>query len=172
MSTESPSYVVAWQLPEEGGNDREDLVALAQGGPMVFDGRAQAWARFAGLLAGADVAAIVSCRQADMTVEVADPPTPGLAIGGILGAGHFLGPAAQAALTSLLAGRSAWLDCLPPRGFRSAALITAPSLPPSRLLLVARREHRFDKRNLGLAAAYLALAKGPDGPRPDLRAAA
>ena len=93
-------------------------------------------------------------------METASPLMPGLLPGAVLPFEDHLGPVAKVAVGSLLAGRSAWADCLPPPGFRSTALIAVPSLAASkRLVLVASVHSRFEKRDLGFAAAYLAQAR-------------
>jgi hypothetical protein len=164
MAVHNPNYEVPWQLPEDdyGG---EYPAAKLGGTALAVDERSSSLARFGALLAGADFAAVVVCSKESMTVELADPPTPWLPPGLVLANERCLGPAAKGAVTSLLAGRSAWSDCLPPSGFRSAALITAPVLAlSSRLVFVASSERRLDKRSLGLAAAYLSHA-GASTPR-------
>ena len=152
-------YEVPWQLvpdDREGGNGSDgpgEAPSGSEHGP-------QSLARSAGLLTRADLVAIVACREGDMTVETTSPLMPGLLPGAVLAFEDHLGAAAKVAVGSLLAGRSAWADCLPPPGFRSTALIAVPSLAASkRLVLVASLGSRFEKRDLGFAAAYLAQAR-------------
>ncbi len=156
MAIYQVQYEVPWQLIE-ADYESKDRAAGPGTAAAVSEGTSQSLARFAGLLASADATAVVACRKDDMTVETAGPETSWLLPGAVLAYQDHLGPGARRAVTSLLTGRSAWLDCLPPDGFRSAALIAAPSLAPSkRLVLVACTHARLDKRNLGLAAGYLA----------------
>jgi len=152
-------YVVPWQLlPDdyERGNEAdgsEEATSGLEHGP-------QSLARLAGQLTRADLSAVVTCRESEMTVETTSPLMPGLLPGAVLVFADHLGPAAKVAVGSLLAGRSGWADCLPPRGFRSTALIAVPSLAASkRLVLIASVHSRFEKRDLGFAAAYLAQAR-------------
>jgi hypothetical protein len=153
------NYEVPWQLlpdDRERGNDADGPGEP----PSGSDHGPQSLAHFAGLLTRADLSAVVACREGDMTVETTSPLMPGLLPGAVLPFEDHLGPAAKVAVGSLLAGRSAWADCLPPPGFRSTALIAVPSLAASkRLVLVASVHSRFEKRDLGFAAAYLAQAR-------------
>jgi hypothetical protein len=152
-------YAVPWQLlpvDYEYGNGDDGLGEV----PPAPDPGPQSVACSAGLLAGADLTAVVACGDDDMTVETTSTPMPGLLPGAVLSLADHLGPAAKAAVRSLLAGRCAWVDCLPPSGFRSAALIAVPSLAPcKRMVLVASIRGRFEKRDLGSAAAYLVQAR-------------
>jgi hypothetical protein len=152
-------YAVPWQLlpdDHERGNEADGPGEAASGS----DHGPQSLARLAGLLIRADLSAVVACREGEMTVETASPLMPGLLPGAVLPFEDHLGPVAKVAVGSLLAGRSAWADCLPPPGFRSTALIAVPSLAASkRLVLVASVHSRFEKRDLGFAAAYLAQAR-------------
>jgi len=154
-----PQYEVPWQLlgadyEDESGADEAD-----EGWPTSDHGP-QSLARSAGLLTRADISAVIACQDGKLTVETASALALGLLPGVVLYFEDHLGPAGKVAVGSLLAGRSAWVDCLPPRGFRSAALIAAASLAPSkRLVLVASIHRRFEKRDLGFAAAYLAQAR-------------
>jgi hypothetical protein len=152
-------YEVPWQLlPDDP--ERWNEADGPREGPSGSDHGPQSLARFAGLLTRADLSAVVACREDEMTVETTSPLIPGLLPGAVLPFEDHLGPAAKAAIGSLLAGRSAWADCLPPPGFRSTALIAVPSLATSkRLVLVASVHSRFEKRDLGFAAAYLAQAR-------------
>ena len=152
-------YEVPWQLlpddPERG--NEADGPGKA---PSGSDRGPQSLARFAGLLTRADRSAVGACREGEMTVETTSPLVPGLLPGAVLPFEDHLGPAAKAAIGSLLAGRSAWADCLPPPGFRSTVLIAVPSLAASkRLVLVASVHSRFEMRDLGFAADYLARAR-------------
>lgn len=152
-------YEVPWQLlPDDHGHGNEaDEPGEA---PSGSDHSPQSLARFAGLLTRADLSAVVACGEGEMTVETTSPLMPGLLPGAVLPFEDHLGPAAKVAVGSLLAGRSAWADCLPPPGFRSTALIAVPSMAASkRLVLVASVHSLFEKRDLGFAAAYLAQAR-------------
>jgi hypothetical protein len=158
-SVQQMHYEVPWQLlpdDHERGNEADGPGEAASGS----DHGPQSLARLAGLLIRADLSAVVACREGEMTVETASPLMPGLLPGAVLAFEDHLGPVAKVAVGSLLAGRSAWADCLPPPGFRSTALIAVPSLAASkRLVLVASVHRRFEKRDLGFAAAYLAQAR-------------
>jgi hypothetical protein len=166
-------YEVPWQLSQTEYETEQRADGLKAAAPVPEDGP-QSLASFAALLAGADTSAVVECRKGSMTVEMVAPLASGLAPGTVLRAEDHLGPAAESAIAALLTGRSAWLDCLPLQGFRSAALIAAPSLAASRyLVLVASTHGFFDKRALGLAAAYVAQAgHGRGRASLDLRKAA
>ena len=121
-----------------------------------YEERCHAWARFAGLLAGADVTAIVDCRGDQMTVQTADPLTPWLLPGALLVPEDHFGPLARSDVASLLDGRLAWVDWAPPLGFRSAVLLAAPPMAPSgRAVLVVSFCDIFAKRNLAMAGLYL-----------------
>jgi hypothetical protein len=165
-------YEVPWQLlpdDHESGNETDGPEEGASGS----DHGPQSLARFAGLLTRADLSAVVACREGEMTVETTSSLMTGLLPGAVLALEDHLGPAAKVAVGSLLAGRSAWADCLPPPGFRSTALIAVPSLAASkRLVLVASVHNRFEKRDLGFAATYLAQARQVAKQPLDLREAA
>jgi hypothetical protein len=162
-------YAVPWQLlpvdHEYGSGDDGPGEA-----PAAADDGPQAVAHSAAFLTRADIAAIVTCQDGDMTVGPTSTSAPGLLPGAVLSMKDHLGPAGKAAVRSLLAGRSPWVDCLPPPGFRSAALIAVASLAPSkRLVLVASIRGRLEKRDLGPAAAYLAQARQVPKQPLDLR---
>ncbi|HTV11329.1 MAG TPA: hypothetical protein VME20_05640 [Acidimicrobiales bacterium] len=164
MATQHPRYEVPWQVSSLLGYDygahgarmakrRVDAASKARAE------RCEALARFAGLLAGSDITAIVSCQNDHMTVEVVDPLTPWLVPGTVLEADEPPAPAGRGVLASLLGGRQAWVECAPPLGFRSAALLSVPYMAASKsLVLVTSFCEDFDKRSLGLAALYLAHA--------------
>jgi len=156
-----------YEVPRQANGSRQapDLTKKAEASADAHEERLQVSARFAGLLAGADVAAIVACEEQEMVVDFVDPLTPCLQVGARLKLDEYLGATAQDAVTTLLSGRQAWLDCLPPEGFRSGALVAAPALAGSRrLVLVASLFKPFEKRDLGMAALYLARSR-PAGVR-------
>jgi len=165
MATYNLGYEVPWQLSPARSEEDPATARVAAAG-AVAEERLQALARFTGLLAEADVTAIVNCQREAITVQVAEPLTPWLVPGAHLVPADHLGPVARSATAALLGGRQAWLDCLPPPGFRAAALLAAPMLArPGHLVLVASFCRRFDKRDLGLAGLYLAgTREGPRGP--------
>jgi hypothetical protein len=160
MTTYDPRYEVAWQLSEGGGD--LDLREEPAGASLAVRESLESLARFTGLLAGAEVAAITLCRGDGLIVELTDPPTPWLAPGAFMRAQPWSEAGDGCCVGSLLAGSLRWGWCKPPPGFCSAALIGGPSLVASRrLLLVANREGRLSEVNLGLAASYMAQARRP-----------
>ncbi len=160
MTTYDPRYEVAWQLSEGDGD--LDLRDGPEPASRPARENLESLARFAGLLAGAEVAAITLCRGDGLIVELTDPPAPWLAPGAFMRAQPWSEAEDGWSVGSLLAGSFRWCWCKPPPGFCSAALIGGPSLVASRrLLLVANREGRLSEVNLGLAAAYMAQARRP-----------
>ena len=153
-----PEFEVPWQLPA-ADHEYETGAGEPDEGSPASDRDPQSLARSAGLLTRADIAAVVACRDAEMTVETASALAPGLLPGVVLRFEDHLGPGAKVAVRLLLAGRLAWVDCLPPPGFRSGALIAVASLAPFKRLLLVASIGRFEKRDLGLAAAYMTQAR-------------
>ena len=157
MTTYDPRYEVAWQLSED--DNEEGLVDVRDQDGDAARENLESLARFAGLLAGAEVAAITLCRGDGLIIELTDPPSPWLTAGAFMRAQPSNSTDDAWSVESLLAGSVRWCWCKPPPGFCSAALIGGPSLVASqRLLLVANREGRLSEVNLGLAASYLAQA--------------
>ena len=157
MAAHDPQNEARWQLPANGSEQAPALTKKAEAGVDAREERLSVSARFAGLLAGADVTAIVTCEEQEMVVGFVDPLTPWLQVGARLRLNEHLGAAANNAVMALLSGRQAWLECLPPEGFRSSVLVAAPSLARSRRLVLAASLFKpFEKRNLGVAALYLA----------------
>ncbi|HTT90891.1 MAG TPA: hypothetical protein VMF65_15160 [Acidimicrobiales bacterium] len=159
-----PRYEVAWPLIEDDS------------GPGLDDTPDRPWPvsrenlesllRFAGLLAGAETAAIALCRGEGLIIEMTDPPTPWLTAGTFVRAQPPSSTDEDWSIRSLLTGRMRWCWCKPPAGFDSAALVRGPWLVGARrLLLVANRRGRLSEVSLGLAASYLAQAWWP-APEP------
>jgi hypothetical protein len=155
-----PGYEVAWQMPED--DDEDGLVDMPARARLVPREKLESLARFAGLLAEAEIAATALCRGEGLIIELAEPPAPWLAPGtfmraqapGVTDGGWDIG--------SLIRGKVRWSWCKPPAGCSSAALLRGPRLVVSgRLLLVANRDRRLSEVNLGLAASYLAQAWWP-----------
>ncbi len=160
MAIYDPGYEVAWQMPENDGD--EGAVALPTPASLVPREKLESLSRFAGLLAEAEVAAITLCRGEGLIIELTEPPTRWLAPGTFMRA-QAPGSTDQGwNIASLLTGKVRWSWCKPPAGCSSAALVRGPWLVASgRLLLVANRERRLSEVNLGLAASYLAQARWP-----------
>jgi len=160
MARQRSQYEVPWQLSTLSYDDvAGGATSRAEAQSAARAERCQAMARFAGLLAGADITAIVSCQNHQMTVETVDPLTPWLLPGAVLDADEQLALTGRSAIASLLGGRRAWLECTPPEGFQSAAVLSAPYMAGSkRLVLVTSFCRHFENRDLGLAALYLAQA--------------
>lgn len=168
MATESASYEVDWQLQEDRASHEEAPSVTAgrrlagPGGPELRSPhhageRLQQVARFSGLLAEADAAAVVACRGQALVVEKADGATAALAPGTHLTVHPSSGSPSEGAIAMLLSGRLRWCTTVPPVGFKYASLVCAPSLSPSgRLLLLANRERHLTPLNLRLVGAYLA----------------
>ena len=157
MAIYDPRYEVAWQLSEDD-ND-ESLVDMCEADQVSRENYVSL-ARFAGLLAGAEVAAVTLCRGEGLIIEFTDPPSPWLSRGSFMRAQPSNTPDDDWSVGSLLTGSVRWCWCKPPTGFYSAALIGGPALVDSqRLLLVANRECRLSEVNIGLAASYLAQAR-------------
>jgi hypothetical protein len=170
MTIYDPRYEVAWQLSKD--DNEEDLVDVRDQDSRSARENFESLARFTGLLAGAEVAAITLCRGEGLIIELTDPPSPWLAPGAFMRAQPSNSADDSWSVESLLEGTLRWCWCKAPAGFCSAALIGGPSLVASRrLLLVANREGRLSEVNLGLAASYLAQARrtsaGGAGVRPD-----
>ena len=157
MAIYDPRYEVAWQLSED---DNDGSLVDVSGADHASRENYASLARFAGLLAGAEVAAVTLCRGEGLIIEFTDPPSPWLTRGSFMRAQPSNSPDDEWSVDSLLTGRVRWCWCKPPTGFYSAALIGGPALVASRrLLLVANRECRLSEVNLGLAASYLAQAR-------------
>ena len=160
MAIYDSRYEVAWRLSEDG--NEEDVVDVRDEASSAVRESFEPLARFAGLLAGAEVAAITLCRGEGLIIELTDPPSSWLTRGAFMRAQPSNSTDDSWSVATLLAGTSRWCWCKPPAGFCSAALIGGPSLVASqRLLLVANREGRLSEVNLGLAASYLAQAVRP-----------
>ena len=160
MAIYDPRYEVAWQHSEDG--DDEDVIDIRD--QAITEGREsfESLARFAGLLAGAEVAAVTLCRGEGLIIELTDPPSPLLTRGAFILAQTSNSSDDSWSVNSLLEGTLRWCWCKPPSGFYSAALIGGPALVRSqRLLLAANRESRLSEVNLGLAASYLAQTRRP-----------
>ena len=81
MAIYDPRYEVAWQLSED---DNDGSAVVERGGRASRENYASL-ARFAGLLAGAEVAAVTLCRGEGLIIEFTDPPSPWLAAGPLCG---------------------------------------------------------------------------------------
>jgi hypothetical protein len=157
MAIYDPRYEVAWQLSDD---DNDGSLVDVSGADHASQENYTSLARFAGLLAGAEVAAVTLCRGEGLIIEFTDPPSPWLSRGSFMRAQPSNSPDDDWSVDSLLTGSVRWCWCKPPAGFYSAALIGGPALVASqRLLLVANRECRLSEVNLGLAASYLAQAR-------------
>jgi hypothetical protein len=157
MAIYDPRYEVAWQLSED---DNDGSLVDVNGADRASRENYASLARFAGLLAGAEVAAVTLCRGEGLIIEFTDPPSPWLSRGSFMRAQPSNSADDEWSVDSLLTGSVRWCWCKPPTGFYSAALIGGPALVASqRLLLVANRECRLSEVNLGLAASYLAQAR-------------
>jgi hypothetical protein len=164
MAVYDPGFEVAWQVREEAGGDgsADGSVGPDKQGGFVPRENLESLARFAGLLAGAEIAAVTLCRGEGLIIELTDPPSAWLAPGAFMRAQPSSSTDEHWSIAPLLRGTSRWCWCKPPPGFCSAALIRGPWLVAShRLLLVANREGRLSEVNLGLAASYLAQARRP-----------
>ena len=151
---------VAWQLSEDG--NEEVVIDVRDEAASAVRENFESLARFAGLLAGAEVAAITLCRGEGLIIELTDPPSPWLTRGAFILAQTSTSTDDSWSVGSLLCGTLRWSWCKPPNGFCSAALIGGPALVASkRLLLVANRESRLSEVDLGMAASYLAQARRP-----------
>lgn len=160
MAIYGPSYEISWQPSQDASDEAPDE---APAGPR--SGSAEhlgSLARFAGLLAGSEIAAIMRCRGEGLIVELTEPPTPWLTPGAFIRAQSPDGDEDDWRAEPLMQGRLRWCWCKPPPGFYSAALISGPALFGSRrLLLVGNRGSRLNEVNLGLAASYLAQTRRP-----------
>jgi hypothetical protein len=160
MAISGPSYEVTCQLSEDVSDE-----ALDEAPAGLRSGLAEhlgSLARFAGLLAGSEIAAITRWRGDGLIVELTDPPTPWLTPGAFMRAQSPDGDEDDWRAEPLLKGRMRWCWCQPPPGLYSAALISGPALFSSRrLLLVANLGSRLNEVNLGLAASYLAQTRRP-----------
>ena len=157
MPDNCSQYEVEWQLEEQGRRREAVRTMPLDATAQLPQGRLKPLVGFARLLAKADAAAIVACSGRSLVVEIGDPTTARLRGGTVLKLHPSLGVAGSEALGLLLSGGLRWCRCLPPDGYKYAALVAAPSLAPSRrLLLVARRERRLTELNLRVIAAYLA----------------
>jgi hypothetical protein len=157
MAIFGPRFEAAWQRSED---DNEGSLVEVMEPDHASRENYESLARFAGLLAGAEVAAVALCRGEGLIIEFTDPPSPWLSRGSFMRAQPFNSPDDGWSVDSLLTGSVRWCWCKPPAGFYSAALIGGPALVASeRLLLVANRECRLSEVNLGLAASYLAQAR-------------
>jgi hypothetical protein len=160
MAIYDPGYEVAWQLWEDD-SDSDPAEASVGARPVPRESLASL-ARFAGLLAGAEVAAITLCRGEGLIVELTEPSSPWLAPGAFMRAKPARIAEEEWDIGALLAGRLRWCWCKPPPELCSAALVRGPWLVArQRLLLLANREGRLSEVNLGLAASYLAQAGRP-----------
>jgi hypothetical protein len=157
MVEDGALYEVDWQLYEPSHiwqAPHAQPVGIATPPPQA---RLETLVAYARLLATADVAAIVACRRGALTVQVAAPSAPSLRTGSALTLRPSLGLAGHDALGLLLSGQLRWCRCSPLEQYKHAVLVAAPSLAPSRrVLLVARNGRRFTELDLGLTAAYLA----------------
>jgi hypothetical protein len=152
-----PRYGLPLQLVEDDGDQVLDGTPV-QALPVSRE-NLESLLRFAGLLAGADSAAITLCRGEGLIIELTDPPTPWLAPGSFVRAQPPSSSDEDWSIASLMRGSMRWCWCKPPAGFDSAALVRGPWLVAARrLLLVANREARLSEVSLGLAASYLAQA--------------
>jgi hypothetical protein len=165
MAIYDPRHEVAWRLWQD--DDEGDVMDVRDKAGGASRENYESLARFAGLLAGAEVAAITLCRGEGLIIELTDPPSPWLTPGAFMRAQSSNSADDGWSVGSFLAGSLRWSWCKPPAGFCSAALIGGPLLVASqRLLLVANREGRLSEVNLGLAASYLAQARRPaSGPK-------
>jgi hypothetical protein len=155
-----PRYEVAWPLSEDG--DDEDVIDIRDQAVTPARENFESLARFAGLLAGAEVAAVTLCRGEGLIIELTDPPSPLLRRGAFVLAQTSNSSDDSWSVNALLEGTLRWCWCKPPSGFCSTALIGGPALVRSqRLVLVANRETRLSEVNLGLAASYLAQTRHP-----------
>jgi len=167
-------YEVEWQLEEQGRRRQAVRPMSLDATAQPPQGRLKPLVGFARLLARADATAIVACSRLSLVVEVGDPTTQRLRGGTVLTLHPSLGVAGGQAIGLLLSGRLRWCSCLPPDGYKHAALVAAPSLASSgRLLLVAKLERHLTEPNLRLVAAYLAQLGPflPAIPEPAPRAA-
>jgi len=161
VAIRDPRYEAAWQLSEDGDHEDEAVIDIRDQAIAVVRENFESLARFAGLLAGAEVAAVTLCRGEGLIIELTDPPSPWLTRGAFILAQTVNSTDDSWSVNSLLEGTLRWCWCKPPSGFCSAALIGGPALVRSqRLLLVANRETRLSEVNLGLAASYLAQGRG------------
>lgn len=119
-------------------------------------------AGLAAALAGADTAAVVTAHDGTLTLDSVGPISPWLPVGASLPVEEFLGAGARQAIALLLSSEIPWLDCRPPRGFRSAALLATPgpSVSPQ-LVLVLSAKRRLDQYRLDAAAAQLGDRRRP-----------
>jgi hypothetical protein len=155
-----PRYEVAWPLSVDG--DDEDVIDIRDQAVTPARESFESLARFAGLLGGAEVAAITLCRGEGLIIELTDPPSPLLRPGAFVLVQTSHSSDDSGSVNALLEGSLRWCWCKPPSGFCSAALIGGPALVRSqRLLLAANRETRLSEVNLGLAASYLAQTRHP-----------
>ena len=156
-------YEVDWQLDEPGYVSKAPPAPPVEIATPPDQSHLETLVAYARLLASADAAAIVACRRGLLRVQVGSPATVGLERGTALSLRPSLGLAGHDALALLLSGQLRWCGCSPPETYKYAVLIAAPSLTPSRrVLLVARRARHFSELDLGLTAAYLAQFK-PSG---------
>lgn len=160
LAADRAQYQVAWQLPEEDEDQQYQSPGSLPGAePDGSKEHLESWARFAGLLAGADFASVVTPCGHGLKVEVGDPSAPWLRRGTVVETHPCSGYAGSLAFGLLLSGRLRWCHCSPPPGFGRAVLLASPRLAGSgRLLLVAKRETGFPELNLRAATAYLAQA--------------
>lgn len=160
MAVYPVEYEVPWQLPRERelARDQHERGQDLSVGVVPDDppGPTAELARFAGLLAGADVAVVVERWGHGLVVIGGDTASGLLWRGAIVEAHPCLGHAGSLAMGLLLSGRLRWCHCSPPPRFDRAALVAAPSLARSgRLLLLANRYGGFTELRLRAAAAYL-----------------
>ena len=156
MAVYSVEHQVPWPLPEE--DQRQQGQGFSPGAvPGGTPGPGIELARFAGLLAGADVAVVVERWGQGLVVTASDNSSGSLGRGAIVETHPCFGHAGSLAIGLLLSGRLRWCHCSPPEGFDRATLVAAPSLSPSgRLLLLANGQGGFEELRLRVAAAYLA----------------
>jgi hypothetical protein len=158
-----PGYEVVWHMREDDGEG--SVTDVPTRASLVPREKLESLARFAGLLAEAEIAATALCRGEGLIIEVAEPPAPWLTPGTFMRAQAPGLTDDEWDIGSLIKGKVRWSWCKPPVGCSSAALVRGPWLLASgRLLLVANRDRRLSEVNLGLAASYLAQAWWPAPP--------
>ncbi len=140
MAIYDPRYEVAWQLSKD--DNEEDLVDVRDQDGNAARENFESLARFAGLLAGAEVAAITLCRGEGLIIELTDPPSPWLT------AGAFMRAQPSNSTDDSLERRVA------PGGQRPVVLVQG-----ARRLL----QRRFDRRPVSSGVAALAVGGEPRG---------
>jgi hypothetical protein len=158
----NPGHEIPWRPAEDGEVTLDEMPVRAR---RISREKLEPLLRFAGMLAGAECAAVALCRGEGLIIELTDPPTAWLAPGTFLRAQPPSSTNEGWSITSLQKGSMRWCWCKPPPGFASAALVRGPWLiAAQRLLLVANREGRLSEVSLGLAASYVAQAGWPATP--------